>query len=508
MAKEQQRKYRVEGEWVTDAQIPEIFNLGNLFHEYQKTIASYGPRETTERFKTLLRKQLISLIQELVIQPLTPNFLYSLVERVDHIEVNDDDYPQKPNIVNRANPYEWYNLTEEAGTEALYAMSPFAKPFLDRFLLEYEQIKLLVEEYLPKDPLLSLPFIQQLSETTQPITIQLADSKTIEGFVSNWYAMAMPASQVHKGGGSYFNIYRIVAVPTENGNFEYFLQKQGLLHKLNQKRHAHDLLNIDQLEKATPQTEREIMMRIIQLSPHRNKQTPEELFIEVTQKKIPNLKTQIAKARERQESQTVAIEQSIEAILKIFEHELSQPETPDQLVRLKDFFEGIGNPLYFAKDVPQEVLVEKYHSELASGKGRDAFISSLSTAIPTILQRVAGSFFCGSMSAGGLIAKAGGAHGFGGIKIDSCTTCPNCGSSGIVGPLCNCGFGRDGMMHHVPTTNTSHPQSSHNSKTSSKKTTGPHSSGLFTILPTLDSVSINHIFSTGKASVGVNGLFN
>lgn len=482
----------LDGKAVTEAQIPEVFNLGNLFAEYRETLKKLDEKEADQIFAILIRKQLAAFIQETVEQPLTTRVLYQLKKEADGgVTVNDHDYPQNPNIVKRANPRIWYKLAEDADIQQLYKASPFAQIFLDRYLLEYEQIKLLVDNYLANDPVLSLPYLQHLSESTQPMSIQLDKGKTIEGFVSNWYAMAMPSTKVHAGKSSYFNMYRIVAVPSGD-SFEYFVQKQGLLHKIKQKTQVKELLNLDQVKKTFPQTERDIMLKIIQLHSSRNRTDPQEVITEIGTQYARGLLRKINKAKVRQQNQINAIEGSIKAILSIFKDELKNPSTPDQLERLKIFFEGIGNPLYFNKNVPEDVLVKKYREILAHGKGRELFIASLVPSIPSILWRASGTVICGSFSMGGLAGNS--INGFGGLK-DTCMTCPGCGRLSTNPNICDfCNFTRAG--YSSPHRSSSH---SHTHKPKVASTLGPHHKEL----PPAPLLQL-----TPKRTVGANYVLN
>lgn len=474
----EEKLYRIGNESVTEAAIPQLFNLGNVFLEFCETVKKHGIEEAHRLFRILLRKQLFTMIQEMVTQPLTPEFLYRLEKDERGIVVHDDDYPTESNIISRANPYRWYNIDEAQGIEALHRSSPLARLFIERFVLEYQQIKTLINEHLAHDPILAPGFLHHLAQTTEPQLITLENGKTIEGFVSNWYATSLPATPVHKGGGSYFNLYRIIAIPNESDEFDFFVQKQGLFHKVKRAIQVSKLLNIDQAVQTYPQTERDILMKIIQLSPSRNNQTGVEVLLETVGKYVWNLPKKIEKARVRQQQQETAIKDAIDAIYGVFASELDRPHTPDQFTRLKAFFEGIGNPLYFAKtkNLPKEELVKQYHNTLAVGKGRDEFIKAIAGAIPTILQRVGGFAICGSLSAGGL-ARAGqglqNVHAFGGLDgQDGCMTCPSCGNASTHPNVCSsCGFTRKGT-HNNPFSLANVAPARKPSKNTSSKLTG------------------------------------
>lgn len=439
MPKESERKVWLNGEWVTEHQIPTVFDLSFLFHDYKIAVETLGQDVADKKFETLLDQQLRTLVQEIVFQPLTPNFFYKLVKQDDgNIQVIDEAYPQNPDIVKRANPEEWYKPSA-----ALHRETPFAKLFLDRFTLEYEQIKSLVNDHIAKDPLLALVTIDQLAQYTSPIQVQLEGGKTVEGYVSNWYANGMPATKVHKGGGSYFNIYRIVAVPKEDDTVEHFIQKQGYYHKLKWKTQAEQLMNIDQVEKYIPQNEQEFMMRTILLNQRRNYENPEdtliEIGLEVGDKKLPK---RIKKARQRQLEQEEAIRNSISGILSIFKLELDKPQTEAQKQRFKAGFEAFISALYFKKHVPNEKVVESYENVLQKGLGRDAFVASLLNSMPSLMWEVQTWAGCGLATFGGVVQN--GLDGLGGLnfKLEKGQhICPHCcGVSSSLDKCSSCGF--------------------------------------------------------------------
>lgn len=442
---EREKRFYVNGEWLTEAQIPEIFNLGNVYADFRLTVNKVGLEEAKKLFRPLLKKQLTSFAGEVKRHTITPQYLYKLnILENGRIEVIDDDYPQTPNIVDRANPYLWYGLDETAGKDALYTKATFAQIFIDRYLLEYEQIKSLVEKHLATDPLLSFPFIQHLAEMTQTLSLVDPNGNTIEGFTSDWYATGMPATKVHKGGGSYYNIYRIVAVPTDDNHFNYFVQKQGYFHKLSWRRQVQKLLNLDQHDRFTPENEAEFMMRIIRLNPRRNISDPSEVLAQIGEAAGDRkIRKKIALAQESQQKLIQTIYHSQEAILDVFGYEIKQHGSIKQMKNLKYFFEAFGNAIFFDQNIDPAEVVKSYYQTLAAGKSRDAYIKALLPSLPTILQRVTGTFFCGSLSAGGLNASANvlnTPHGYGGL--DKCLTCPACGKEGVTGSKCTCGFGR------------------------------------------------------------------
>lgn len=447
---------------LTKDQVPKIFDLVPLLHDFQELVQQVGIKVARLKMKLLLEKQLLTLVQEQVALPLSPRMVYEVVEDEEGFHVLDRDYPISPDIVHRSQ-----EIVEIFGKKLqLDPNNKVLQLFHDRFSLELDQVVQLVE-VLSKDQLFSLPFIQHLSHPFhQHIEIH---GKLRNCVVSNWYALVMPATEVHAGNQSYFNIYRVVF---DIQTHKYYVETQGYLHGLSRKTQSQKLLNIDQERRFTSLDEEEMMMQIIQLSEEKNDVDPESLLLNIGSHAGDRfLPLRLLLAKRRQKKQLRDIESSVEAILNVFEQEWEKHDV-HQSERLEYFFEAIANPLLFQKRVFGKEIVKAYNTARHSdGKvHREAFLGSLLRFIPSLAWKAGGWSICGGLSAGGLMTPGQAismAHGFGGLsKFDNCLTCPSCGNFSTNGNTCtHCGYGR-GELIPQPRSTASGRENSDLSRTS------------------------------------------
>lgn len=449
MSKEGERTFIIAGKEISESEIPQVFNLSHVLNDFRESERTLGREETVKKFRELLEKQLITFIQEQVVFPLSPRLLYKVVFDEQGIQVLDEDYPTQPDIVKRAE--EGWLFAAGKGKHGNMRSARYAEIFVQRYLREYQQTKLLVENYLAEDPLLSLPFLKKLAEETSPMSFVDAQGQPQAAFTSPWYALAMPASAAHKGGGSYFNVYRLVAISNAGSDeVTYLVETQGYYHRLGWKKQVKQLLNIDQTDQFDLDhfDEEQIMMRIIRLSEEKNNISADQLLIKIgVQAGDRMLPMRIFFAQRRQKKQEQSIDESIQAILEVLDNEKTLLTDKNQEDRLKIFFEAIGNPLLLNKNVPGKEIVRQYKDVLLKTGDRSSFILSLAGVIPSILTRVGGFGACGMLSAGGLFNPAqGGANGFGGLMDlhkDGCMTCPRCHQVSFNPLKCtNCSFER------------------------------------------------------------------
>lgn len=412
--------------------LPEIFNTQATFGEFAHLVEQEGLATAQQKIRPLLRKQLQTLVQEQTSLPLSPEFWYEIADVDGQKTVADPDYPSTPDVVERAK--KGWQYADEQG---------FYDEIVERYRLEYEQMKTLIEEHILQDPLLALPTLQQLSELGQPQEFIIHGQKRT-GYAGRYYALAMPASTVHKGGHSYFNLYRVVAVQ-EHDNWQWYVQTQGYFHQLSRKVQSEQLLSLDQPDTFTNTTEAAMMTRIIQLAAERKLDPISTLLAIGKSMGDTSLADRADEAVKTSLVQRQQIEQGIEAMVQVFSLELKKSDS-GQKQRLKTFFEAIANPLILGKTVPATAIVHSYQQTLAQGQDRTQYLTSLLNVIPSLVNRAGGWTICGTLSAGGFMVKGSALklNGFGGLKIpDGCMLCPACHHVSTNGNICSsCGFRR------------------------------------------------------------------
>lgn len=445
-----ERTFRVQTspgkvENLTESQIPKMFDLLPLFEDFQKLVEEKGLPTAKELMKALIVKQIKTLIQEGVRQPFSPADLYEVHKVSDNlIELIDPDYPIAPNIIERSRRFKDHEI-----------MKGVHHVFTDRYELEYQQIKQLVEA-LSQDTLLTLATVDLLSQQTSEKQVEI-HGQIQPAVVSQWYALEMPATDVHPGNEGFFNVYRLVKTQDQN----IYVQTQGYLHKLSTKRAVKRLLFKDQKTDHLPQTEQEIMSVITKLDAKRNRFSSDELLIRMgIQAGDLLLPLRIFFARRRQHQQEQPIIRTAKAIIEVLEQELDpalDPHTRKQ--RLSHVFEAFAHPLMTRREVAPEESVRQYEKILKKGGNRDAFIRAMAPSIPGILKAFPGWTACGFLSVGGSAGQALSpgqaqlaAHSFGGLeKSEVCLPrrCGGCGNTNIpdnatVCPKC---FWAPGMKH-------------------------------------------------------------
>ncbi len=507
MGRERERTFIVQGKEIKESEIPQVFNLSHLLEDFKKAVDLLGKEKAIEKFVPLLRKQLLTLIQEQVILPLSPRFLYEVEQKEEGgIQVLDPDYPSQPDIVERAK--EGWLFAAGKGKHGEQSGARYAEVFVQRYLLEFLQTQKLVNEHLAQDPLLSLPLLQKLATSAESVQISDRKGNLQEGFTSPWYALAMPRSEAHAGGGSYFNVYRLVAFPQSNSDeVKYVVESQGYYHRIGWRAQAHKLLNIDQVDTfhLDQFDEEATMMRIIQLSEDKNNLGPEELLVKLgVQAGDWLLPRRIRRARKRQDQQAKSIDSSIHAILEIFQREFTHAPSITQDTNLKIFFEALANPLLLNKNVPGEEVVKKFDEVLVKTGDRVAFLGSLANVIPTIFTRVGGWGICGALSAGGGLVK-NGANGFGGLHpglgIDTCQVCPNCQHLSTNSNRCtHCSYKRGQPLSAISDKRINYSQTSHSPKISNQTKSEVSFLPSFQILSRGNTTKIDSLWQMGPTN--------
>lgn len=433
MSKERQNRFSQLPEAVDETKIPQAFDMRPLFEEFVGIANSESLEKAKDWLEKVLPVQLKTLIQEQIFQPLSPSDLYEIELRSNTLSILDKKYPQNPDIVQRA-----FKSVEYATQQGFY------QEIIDRYLLEAQQMQLLVET-LSKNPLFSKPLIDQLAQTETFQTLEI-ENQQLPALVSNWYTLAMPSSAVHAGNRSYLNIYRIVAIK-KNDDWKYFLQTQGYFHSHDWKTQV-KLVQKDDRRKKKLATEKELMLHIGQLPAEYNRSNSKQVLTALgIQSGDLLLPIKIWKAKKRQLQQQQQIENATQAILVIFEKELVSNSSSDRWPRLQHFFEAIANPLLWNRSIPTAEIVRQYQEILLPTNDRVKFLTSLLGSIPTIANRTGGFFICGSLSAGGLAKNmsAANVNGFGlpPGEMDHCMQCPACGQLSTSGNVCsNCHYRR------------------------------------------------------------------
>lgn len=470
---------------VDETKVPQAFDLRPVYEEFAQTVKAEGILQARKWLTEILAKQLKALIQEQVTLPLSPEDEYEIVfDEYGKMIVSDPDYPQEPDIVKRA----WLGL-EYAESQGFY------KEIVERYLLEAQQTALLVDT-LAKDPILSLPIINKLAELKN------------QEFVSPWYTLVMPSSAVHQGNKSYFNVYRIVA-KVEYGQWKFVVQTQGYYNSLSWNSSAKNLLNKDQDTDFSPQTEQEMMLHIGKLPEKYNHYESAELLTKLgVQAGEWTLPLRIATANRRFRKQQQDIQQAVETIIEVFELELKKPNSQEKWGRLKIFFEAIGNPLLLNKPVPKSAIIDSVKNGLMVHGNRDKYVTGLLGSIPSLANRVGGTFICGSLSAGGLTqhVSAANVNGFGGMNVmgkDNCMTCPSCHQiSNTLGTCSICKFKKG--MNPVAYAQEQLARSQALSAQPVKTTKSRSSFTIFDIFSPKETVSVSHLLEFGpKKSISV-----
>lgn len=518
MGKEQ--TYKIGREKLTKDQIPQSFDILNVFSDFREKARKVGVEQALEELAPLIRQQLRALIMETVGLPNTDEYLYSVhIDEKGEITVHDENYPLQTNMVERSiegwifalghktkperraqssytalffqlykqgirDPRTVQNLEQQLlnafASDLLPNQSPrLGQIFIDRYLLEAWQNFLLVHVELAKNPLFAKPIIDQL-----------ASSQTNKN--SEWLMTAMNKTGAHPGDRAFINFYR-----ARNNNGNPVVEKRGWYNKLDNARLVKLFKKLG-IENVEP-TEASLMTTFGHLDESWNMESM-DLIMKIAQfagdRKI---KREVAKAQKRFENQEEHIQEAVRVFLEVFKDEFPRTDS-QQAERLRALLEIPGNTLILERAFKGKETLEKYRTVLLAGKGRDAFVRSLVKDMPTLafpvggfivkaLWGISGWSICGSLSVGGLGVKGLGTsaqlNGFGGLPSmskDSCMICPKCGLPSRNPKYCttpNCfnvrpGFGpHPGLKHSTNlSANKKNRVSLHDSKTKASKGSG------------------------------------
>src|SRR5690554_6581239 len=101
MGKEQ--TYKIGREKLTKDQIPQSFDILNVFSDFREKARKVGVEQALEELAPLIRQQLRALIMETVGLPNTDEYLYSVhIDEKGEITVHDENYPLQTNMVERS----------------------------------------------------------------------------------------------------------------------------------------------------------------------------------------------------------------------------------------------------------------------------------------------------------------------------------------------------------------------------------------------------------------------
>ncbi|HYD34879.1 MAG TPA: hypothetical protein VD999_02330 [Vitreimonas sp.] len=389
----------------------QAFNMSHLFDEFETLVKKHGVEAAKVALGPQLEKQLRTFHQEFIVHPFTITDYYDVIwDAAGSFTVEDPDYPLRPDVVGRAK-YGWENAIKIGAPDST----------IERYRLEYEQIKKLIAEVLPTDPVLAPPLLASLAENLPVIDMTLPDGQKTTGVVGNWHALAMPPHQVHGGKDSFLNIYRVIAVPStvkdkySHDGWRYVIETKGYLHSLDWQTQVDTFLNLDQTDHFSPTNEMAFMMRILTLGEDWSRDRKNNLKASDPRDVLfglgalagdTELFARVAKADHRQAKQNQDLLTARQAILAIFVKELLA--TPfGRAERLQKAFGAIGNAIGWQVTVPGKEIADKYDI-LTKGGSADTYYRALSGALPTIGKRIMGVIPCGDFDFGGFVE-----HGMG-----------------------------------------------------------------------------------------------